>query len=374
MSKPASAASSSLTSLTSTQPSRHPSISLQHAQALPNHQRSKSQSQSQLHSQASSSTNSRNTTPGGLGAQQRSRPHPRASTAILGGTERFLALFDEERLKLEAQHKQQLIDLEGRFQKFRAMAVEEQLLLRARVRNLEAKAELGKEKEKEGPEGVEMDVGATSGPATLDTASTLSSSTPAEHIDDATTSILLQFAVHLKKSNASTGDPASNPNSDLPPPDLGSISDAFMPALAQYLACHNKALQEAESKTRALEAERDALVADLKTRVVCAHCGAVKERVDGEKTAGVRLPGEAEEKEDPSPVLDLQKETETETTQEGVGATTEPAVTCIAPDMLSLKRVVEDVTGSLPVTGIAKRPRLGSMDDYNIATPVVNGS
>ncbi|KAF8068945.1 hypothetical protein FPV67DRAFT_1448783 [Lyophyllum atratum] len=164
----------------------------------------------------------------------RPRSQTRASSAIVTGTERLLALFDEEREKNDARHKAQLMDLEGRFQRFRAGAEEAQNKLMARVRELEMEAAAAKGKSAGSSNVLE----GPADPAML------------SQIDEESGRLLRQLALHLAQAAI---EDTSGTTAQL------EVPDAFIPAFAEYLTSHRKALHGWEEQCDAVEAERDVL-------------------------------------------------------------------------------------------------------------------
>ncbi|KAF5379181.1 hypothetical protein D9615_005982 [Tricholomella constricta] len=303
--------------------------------------------------------------------RRRPKPQPRVSSAIVGGTDRLIALFEEEQAKLETRYKQQLFELKECFQNHQAGATERHRLLTARVHELEAKLEGGDRRSLEqGREGIgtrinehgaasdsaTQSIGAASGPNTTSHIHSVhtapSSSSNLEHLTDDTEMLLRQFAAHMKQGAAAPKQDSlggTEPNSV----KVGSIPDVFIPALAQYLASHKKALLEVSAKHRAAEEGRDALrikfKAKLKAKRSAIRCLEARIResqglIDLPGLHGLEFPSDSDS--EPEPDLTRQQ-----------AAVAEPALTCVAPEQLTLKRNVA-VADSSTMKGTTKRPRL----------------
>ncbi|KAG5654428.1 hypothetical protein H0H81_002617 [Sphagnurus paluster] len=206
--------------------------------------------------------------------RQNQNPPPRASGAILTGAERFLQLFEEEQAKIETRHKEEVLALETRFQKFREFAAQGHNILTARLKELES--ELVKTREMAGSAAVEgnVETGPTADPSTprnrfeTTPANTIfrSGVSPTLPLDDATAQLLAQFSEHFKAAvTKEIAEPSANVTAN--PGQPVTIPDALIPALAQYLASHRNILKVAEEKVRAGEKERDSLRKQFKEKL-----------------------------------------------------------------------------------------------------------
>lgn len=174
------------------------------------------------------------------------------SSTIIHGTARFLALFEEEKQKLEFLHKQQLLDLESRFQNFRTRATNEYVKLIERVQGLEAelaitKEELLKARETANETRIPSVNGETVNGETRDQGETvypIHSGQPVHHLDQ----------------NQITQAPDSGIVEDIP--------DSSKPTLPQYPENHKKTLKDWEAKYHAVEVQRALLQQSLATATV----------------------------------------------------------------------------------------------------------
>ncbi|KAG6908008.1 hypothetical protein DXG01_006543 [Tephrocybe rancida] len=179
-------------------------------------------------SRTQSTSSSRTSTP---------KPPNRASNAILSGADHVIALFEEEKARIVAQHMEQLQNLEERFEECRNNAAKEKQQLVDRIAALEAELAV---KSIDAMDGVETQKGDND--LTLD-------------VD--TTRLVRELAGIVKLAEAA-------PNQQGNFLDTCQLSGPFFPALAQYLASHNEVIQGLQEKQRATEKERD----DLKHNLV----------------------------------------------------------------------------------------------------------
>ncbi|KAG6816012.1 hypothetical protein H0H87_009464 [Tephrocybe sp. NHM501043] len=163
-------------------------------------------------------------------------PAPRVSTVISGGADRIVALIEEENARIDAQNKEQLKDLEARFEEYRNHAAREHQYMMDRIRVLEADLAM-----KRGSTMENIDALCNCKPAIQST------------LDMETTRLVSELA---RLANLADQSPDQKGETL----DIHQLPDLFLPALSQYLASHKKAIQELEEKHRATEKERDDLV------------------------------------------------------------------------------------------------------------------
>ncbi|KAG5730689.1 hypothetical protein E4T56_gene14827 [Termitomyces sp. T112] len=169
------------------------------------------------------------------------------SSVITGGAECLLALFQDEIARVEAQHKKQMDNLTARFDEFRYFAAQEQLKLVDRIYLLEA--ELAARGVDVGNGGKNLMLGGTNSQG--DTVPDL------EILDLDTIHLVRDLARLVKGAELPTARTQGGiENLTL---DTGYLPELFLPALAQYLASHRKALHDLQvnhSSHRAAEREQ----------------------------------------------------------------------------------------------------------------------
>ncbi|RDB29716.1 hypothetical protein Hypma_014146 [Hypsizygus marmoreus] len=212
-------------------------------------------------------------------------PPPRASSAIMTGTDCLVALFEEEQERMRATQKQKLLEFESRFRKFRAIATEGHTKVALRVKELEAelgrvKEELANAKEKGKlkerstlPEGVGA-VKEQEGGSTM--VNGINASRPAEEVGkiNPDSDIVSQFefdrealqlvnqVFDLHGKNLKTPQGASDAvdsSSLINGQEVLQVPNEFIPILAEYLRHHKQALRDWEMKHHSAETQRESL-------------------------------------------------------------------------------------------------------------------